>query len=197
MPLGTKNNVIVGAARFFVGTAAATKPTFGAGDYAATVEAATGWKNVGYTQEGVEVSYEPEYGDVEVDQTMDSVLTHKTGQRVSVNTTFAEATLENLIITWGQTDATLVSSAGYREVKIVSGELGEQPIERQLIIVGNGPSVGGKYAERSYYLQRAISTESSSHALRRSEGTVYPVSFRILPNDNGEYGVVRDRTRTW
>lgn len=204
MALGSKKNVIVGAARFFIGTAAAVKPAYGAGDYAATVEAATGWRNIGYTQEGVEVAYEPEYTGVPVDQVLDDVRTVKTGMRVSVNTTFAEATLENLIVAWGQADGTLTSSgADTQTVVIVPGELGEAPLERQLLIVGNGPERGAqnKYAERTYHATRAVSTESSSHALRRGEATVFPVSFRLMPDDaagaKSPYGTITDRTRTW
>lgn len=204
--MADKKNLIVGAAQFYVGTSAAVKPPAAANtSYNTTLTAASGWTNVGYTQEGVEVSYEPEYGDVEVDQLLDSGRIFKTSQRVTVNTTFAEATLENLIIVWGQSDATLRSSSdaggAYTEVTIQGGNLGESPLERQLIIVGNGKEKAGAgyYNERTYHAIRALSVESSSFALRRSEATVFPVSFRLLPSDAADapYGTIRDRVRNW
>lgn len=198
--LGTSKNVIMGAAQVFVAATTVAKPAYaGTTPYADTVQGTVGFRNVGYTQEGVEVSYEPEYTGVEVDQVLDEVRLGKTSMRVSVNTTFAEATLENLIISWGQADSTKTSSAGNTTVvTVIPGALGEAPLERQLVIIGNGPEVTpGKYSERTYHVTRAISTESSSHALRRAEATVFPVSFRLLPDESkgssAPYGTIVDR----
>lgn len=207
--MADKKNVIVGAANLWIGTAAATSGTKPAAvadtAYNTTLAASAGWRNVGYTQEGVELSYEPEYGEVEVDQLLDSARIHKSSQRVMLNTTFAEATLENLIVVWGQADTTLVSSSdaggAYTELTIVGGELGAAPLERQLIAVGNGKEKAGSgfYNERTYHALRALSVDNSAHALRRNEATVFPVSFRLLPSDdvNAPYGTIRDRVRTW
>lgn len=196
---GTKDskNIIVGAANFFVGVAADTAtalPTLtGTTPAAQLLAASADWRDVGYTQEGVEVAYAPDYGDVEVDQLLDSARIFKQSMRVTVNTTLAEATLENLLVVWGQNDDTLVTGV----VTIEAGELGEAPNERALAFVGPGPRAAGA-KERIYHVTRAIQTESSSHALRRSEVTALPVSFRVLPGDavsggKAAYGTVRDR----
>ena len=212
--LGTKNNIIVGAASLYMGNARITdptkKPAFGAGSYRATLDAATwspteddgsnasAWKPVGFTQEGLEISYEPDFGDVEVDQLLDSAVVFKQGMRVSLNTTLAEATLYNLMVAWGQSDATLTSSASDAEIDIAAGELGEAPVERPFIAVGNATrAADGKYGERVYHAYRTLNVESSSHSLRRNENTGIPVSFRALPADNGLYGKIKDRKKTW
>ena len=39
----------------------------------------------------------PDFGEVEVDQLLDSAKIFKQGMQVTLNTTFAEATLENLL----------------------------------------------------------------------------------------------------
>jgi hypothetical protein len=196
--LGEKKNIIVGASRVWIGTPAAVAPAFDDGEsYNETVDAQAGWRNAGFTQEGVEFSYEPEFGDVEVDQLMDSARTHKTSQRNTIATTFAEATLENLLVVWGQQGETLVSTASQSTLTIVSGELGEAPNERQLIVVGNGVEGPEGYNERVYHFERVLSVESSSFAQRRSEATVFPVTFRLLPDDFGNYGTFTERPRTW
>jgi len=204
--MADKLNIIVGAAQFWIGTAAATKPAFVlATNYNTTLNAAAGWTNVGYTQEGVEIQYSPEFGEVSVDQLMDAAKMHKTGQTLMINTTFAEATLENLLVVWGQATNTLTSSGtgdnAVKDLIFVGGELGTAPIERQIIAVGNGTekSGAGYYNERTYHATRALSIEQSSHALRKTEATVLPVSFRLLPNDAGQgnpYGSIHDRVRT-
>lgn len=196
-----KQNIIVGAASLYLGLAGTARPAMAANtSYKTTLDGDADWRNVGYTQEGLEVAYEPDYGDVEVDQVLDSVLTFKQSMRVSFNTTLAEATLYNLMISWGQAASTLTSAASSATIDISGGALGEAPVERGFIAVGNGVQGRGtsaEYSERTYHAYRVLSVESSTHALRRNENTGIPVSFRALPADNGLYGIVHDRARTW
>lgn len=160
------------------------------------------WKAAGYTTEGVEFSYEPDFGEVQVDQMLDVAKMFKQGMRASVNTTFAEATLENLIIAWGQAEATLTGTDTTDKVAVISaGALGEEPVERSLAFVGGAPRNGsGSKRERVYHLRRALQVEASNHSLSRNDATTIPVSFRLLPEALGtsgaDYGTVTDRTIT-
>ena len=208
-------NILVGAASLYIGNTGATdptaKPAFGAGSYRdtlgttawapGTVDASLPafWKEVGYTQEGLEVAYEPDFGDVEVDQLLDSAVVFKQSMRVSLNTTLAEATLYNLMVAWGQNASTLASTASDADLNIDGGSLGDSPVERPFIAVGNGNlrSATGQYGERVYHAYRTLNVESSTHGLKRNENTGIPVSFRALPASNGLYGKIKDRKRTW
>lgn len=204
--MADNKNIIVGAARVWIGTAAAVKPAFAAQtSYNVTLNSASGWRDAGYTQEGIEFSNEPEFADVEVDQLMDAALVFKTGQTNTLSTTFAEATLENLLVVWGQQDSSLVASTTSTPavLTVLGGQLGEAPIERQLIVVGNGKrnAATGYYNERTYHFTRAISVDQSSIAQRRTENSAIAVSFRLLPADTtgNPYGtfIDRERTATW
>jgi hypothetical protein len=66
-----------------------------------------------------------------------------------------------------------------------------------LIAVGPGPTTEVTVkTERVYLARRVLSMETVSHALRRNEATVYPVTFRCLPDDDfvgAEYGEILDR----
>lgn len=157
------------------------------------------WKEVGYTQEGLEISYEPDFGDVEVDQLLDSAVVFKQGMKVSLNTTLAEATLFNLMVAWGQSGSTLTSTASSADLDITGGGLGDAPNERPFIAVGNGiyRSATGQYGERTYHAYRTLNVESSAHSMKRNENTGIPVAFRALPANNGLYGKIKDRQRTW
>lgn len=199
-----KQNIVVGAASIYLGdawdgTGSDPKPAFAAASYRDTLDAHASWTNVGYTQEGLEISYEPDYGDVEVDQVLDSVVVFKQSMRVALNTTLAEATLYNLMVAWGQSAASLTSSASEATLDIEGGALGEAPVERGLIAVGNGVHgrTGAQYSERVYHAYRVLNVESSSHSLRRNENTGIPVSLRALPANTGKYGIIKDRKRTW
>lgn len=162
------------------------------------LDADADFKHVGFTSEGLEISYEPDYGDVEVDQLLDSAKLFKQSMRVTVNTTFTEASLENLLVVWGQGASTLTSSGTDTTLGFAAGALGDEPTERALVAVGPGPrTAAGAKRERVYHARRVLSVESSSQALRRNEATVFPVSFRLLPDPlfvGAEYGIIRDRT---
>lgn len=208
---GEHKNVIVGAAAVFVskvdstesewGVSGPSLPMFAGGGSAKDVlEGSDDWRNPGYTTDGVEVSYEPDFGEVTVDQELDSVRMFKQGMSVSVNTTFSEATLENLVIAWGQRSATL---NGDTNLEITGGELHDDPVERALAFVGPAPraAVGNAKRERVYHLRRALQVESSAHSLARADATTIPVSFRCLPDANpalsgGDYGNILQRTVT-
>lgn len=179
------------------------RTTLGKTPFAATpggtkdLTAASSWQSAGFTQEGLEVSYEPDFGDVEVDQLLDSAVIFKQSMRVSLNTTLAEATLFNLMIAWGQAGSSLTGVAGEQELEIQGGSLGEAPVERGFIAVGNSTRDGGKYGERVYHMYRTLNVESSTHGMKRNENTGIPVSFRALPANNGLYGKIKERKRTW
>jgi hypothetical protein len=156
------------------------------------------WRNVGFTSEGLEVAYAPTYGDIEVDQLLDSAQLFKQQVRVTANTTFAEATLENLITVWGLANSTITEDGTTRTLDIAAGALGEEPLERSMVFIGKGPRTGdsNQYRERVYHIKRAIQTESSSHALRRNEMTGLPASFRLLPDASASvatYGKIVER----
>ena len=170
------------------------------------LETAADWKHVGFTTDGIEVSYEPDYGEVTVDQLLDSAKIFKQGMRVSVNTTLAEATLFNLMVAWGQGGDTLTPPTGATSdtetnLKISGGELHDDPVERSLAFVGPAPrGANNVKRERVYHLQRALQVESSAHSLSRSDATTIPVSFRCLPGEastsSGDYGRIVQRVVT-
>lgn len=244
MATNTKN-VIVGAANLFVsksedadrkGTtsailtgAAADGGFLASGQSARTGLLATGstYREVGYTNSGLEISYEPNYGEVTVDQLLDAARLFKQSLKVTLKTELVEATLENLTLSWGQMDTYYVNNTGsaissvnsLADTTPVSGEtgstlnmaagaLGDAPVERTIVAVGNAPAQTGNLVpatttkrnrERVYVARRVVSMETTSHGLKRDSATVFPVSFRCLPDDSNlayagaEYGVVIDR----
>lgn len=232
-------NVIVGAADLFVSTGtgssrpattdAALSTLFGGSSKAS---ARTGlinsanYREVGYTSTGLEVSYEPVYGEVMVDQLLDAARLFKQTLKVILKSELAEATLENLQLSWGQMDtyyantgsaiapvtnlneSTPVSGETGATLNLAAGALGDAPVERVLIAVGNAPrtigaATGGSTSdlrnkERVYVARRVVSIDTTMHALKRDAATVFPVNFRCLPDSDlnysgSEYGVVIDR----
>lgn len=157
------------------------------------------WDYAGATQEGVELGYAPEYGEVEVDQLGDAAVMFFQSAQVTLNTQLAEATLGNLLLAWGFDSSALVNDGHVDTFSI--GVPGQDPIERAVAVVGKGAwtedaTAGPGPRERVFVGWRALSVEGSSLAMRRNENTNYAVSFRMLadPTQVGEeYGYVVDR----
>jgi hypothetical protein len=204
-------NIIVGAAALYLGKNTDTVPalpSFGASATAtAALDSSADWNEAGYTTEGIELSFEPDYGEVQVDQLLDVARIFKQGQRVMLNTTLAEGTLENLLLVIGgvSTDletSTISGSKFDRTLDINAGALGYAPVERSLVAVGPAPSAllenvtGKTKAERVYHAYRALSMETVTVGIKRNEATVFPVSFRLLSQSvSGKdlYGKIIDR----
>jgi hypothetical protein len=215
--LGNSNQIIVGAAQLFVSNQGALEynstaevyafgsgsvsgiPAFVSGTrYATTLEGDANYRNVGFTMNGLELQFQPDFGEVQVDQLLDVAKLYKQGMQVNMVTAFAEATLENLLISIAGQDADLDDSDPTAvELDLKSGELGGVPIERALIAVGPGSgdptAIGADRVERVYIAARALSIDSVTASAKRDEPSMFEVSFRLLPASNGSYGKIVDR----
>lgn len=235
-------NILVGAADLYISNASgSSRPStstasltslFGTAHSARTqLSASNAWREAGYTNNGLDVSYEPNYGEVMVDQLLDAARLFKQSLKVILKTELTEGTLENLHLSWGQMDSyyvagtdtpvntiaqtTPVSGEQGATMNMAAGALGDTPVERALLAVGNAPYQQGRSyttagsaisgntsnlrnKERVYVARRVVSIDTTAHALKRDSATVFPVTFRCLPDDNSdyagsEYGVVIDR----
>ena len=151
---------------------------------------------------GLELSFQPDFGEVQVDQLLDVAKLYKQGMQVNLNTAFAEATLENLLIALAYKSDKLGlksaknTSAG-QTLDLSSGSLGECPVERGIIAVGagTGDCAVGETVERIYAAYRALSIENVTVSAKRDEASMFEVSFRLLPDDtDASYGKIIDRT---
>lgn len=186
-------NIVVGEAEVKVGTS----------NTAMTNSDFDSLTSVGATQEGVEIMWEPDMVDIEVDQYGDAAKVIQSRVKVMVKTTLAEATLNNLAVAWSYDsidggDDVKVNNDGNNTKTFMFGVQNVYPYEKAVQIVGNAPGSGASTTKtRKFNTKRAITFESSSISMKRAEATTFAVSFRILPvsNDTGyEYGKIIDQT---
>lgn len=189
----TTANIVVGEAEVRVGTSNTSMTN---SDFDSLT-------SVGGTQGGVEISWEPDMVDIEVDQYGDAAKVIQSKVKVMVKTTLAEATLNNLAVAWSYDNANdgadvLVNNDGGNTKTFMFGVQNVYPYEKAVQIVGNAPgSDAATTKTRKFNTKRAISMESSTISMKRAEATVFAVSFRILPvsADVGyEYGKIIDQT---
>ena len=214
---GSSSNIIVGAAALFThdagplgyvdsgvdlgkitdARAEADLPplTPSSTSYKEALSSDSAFTNIGYTSNGLELAFEPDFGEVAVDQLLDVARLFKQGMTVNLNTSFAEATLENLLVAIaGDADDLDDSTAGLLDMKMSAGDIGDVPLERGLVAVGPGSGSSLDPKERIYVAYRALSIESVTVSAKRDEASMFEVSFRLLPNDDASYGKIVDRS---
>ena len=158
--------------------------------------------SVGATTGGVEISWEPDMVDIEIDQYGDAAKVIQSKVKVMVKTTLAEGTLNNLATAWSYDNSTggadiKANQDGANTKTLMFGSQSVYPFEYALQIVGNAPgSTASVTKTRKFNTKRAVSFASSMISMKRSEATVFEVSFRVLPvtDDTGyEYGKIIDQ----
>ena len=227
---GNAKNILVGASPLFISSVDSTDTVnyvndaepgstaagaFASGtSYRDTLNGVTSgtyyYRNVGYTNNGLQITYNPTYGSVTVDQLLDTAKLFKESMEVMIATEMSEATLENTLVVFGQGTSTLTTESGFttgtanktKTLGLAAGALGVAPTERQLIAVGQAPSTtdgdNNKSTERVYYARRVLSVQQSQFSLARNAATTFPVTFRLLPSGDSayagqEYGKIIDR----
>ena len=209
---GSSSNIIVGAAALFThddgpigytNTGAITDAqattdlpamTASTTSYKETLSNDADYTNIGYTSNGLELAFQPDFGDVAVDQLLDVARLFKQGMTVNLNTSFAEATLENLLVAIAGDSADLATASNLTTMKMSAGDIGDVPLERGIVAVGPGSGSAAIAKERIYVAYRALSIENVTVSAKRDEASMFEVSFRLLPNDNASYGKIVDRT---
>jgi hypothetical protein len=228
--IGNAKNILVGASPLFISSTDSTDTAnytdnaepgstaagaFVSGtSYTTTLNGVTSgtfyYRNVGYTNNGLQITYNPTYGSVTVDQLLDTAKLFKESMEVMIATEMTEGTLENVLTVFGQGASTLTTESGFttgtanktKTLGLAAGALGVAPTERQLIAVGQAPSTtdgdNSKTTERVYYARRVLSVQQSQFSLARNNPTTFPVTFRLLPSGDSayagqEYGKIIDR----
>jgi hypothetical protein len=207
-------NVIVGAANLFVSnkngaSRPVTTPSYistnivAAGSSAtAQLNAGTDFRQVGYTSTGLEVSYEPVYGEVMVDQLLDAARLFKQTLKVMLKSELAEGTLENLNISWGQSDfvQTAAGSTVYTlnntssstaSLNLIAGAVGDTPVERTIVFVSSAPRQIGSQYDPSQNSGAGGSTGLPHTSDLKQKERVY-IARRVVQIDTTMHALKRD-----
>ena len=190
------------AGTFATGSAGSAVTSAGALNSAvvgSTVAAA--YTHVGFTNNGLQITYNPTFDSVTVDQLLDTARLFKSAMEVMIATEMTEGTLFNVMTVFGQKAATKsgsLTASTVETLNISGGALLEAPTERQLVAVGPAPTNASPNTERVYYGRRVLAVQQSQFSLARASATTFPVTFRLLPDANysgSEYGKIVDRFR--
>ena len=133
--------------------------------------AASAWSDVGGTTDGVTLSIENTYGELEVDQVVELVGSRLTKRATTVQTNMAEVTLENLA--YALNGGTAASGSGYKTYEPNAADSATQPSYSAVLFDGWAP---GSYRRR-IIVRKVLSTDSAELAYTKDKQTVLKVKL--------------------
>jgi stage V sporulation protein SpoVS len=179
---GTVANIIVEPARILIapiGTAVPATPTS-----ATTVTWDTAFKEVGYTQKGIDLTYTPTFKDINVDEEMAAVKQILTAEKATVSAVLSEATLKNLSYAIAASTLTVTpagaSQVGVSELHVGSGTQVEH------IIAFEGKSPQG--FPRIFVGYRGLCAAAVKLAFQRTTETTINFEVNLLADSNQSAG---------
>lgn len=174
----TVSNLVQGPATLYIADFGATEPANSAVN---STPQASAWTDLGGTTDGVELSIQQEYKELEVDQVVDVPGRRLTKRDMSVKTNLAEATLANLAISLN--DGTISPSgsgySGYYEPAFTDSAT--QPTYRALLVHGWAPGNGAnnQSKRRMVILRKVLSSDNVEFAYKKEDQTVFSVTWSV------------------
>lgn len=165
----TASNMLAGPGALWIATFGATEP---ADSNVTSTFAASGWTDVGGTQDGVTVSHEREFFELECDQIVEIPESRETKRVTTVKTNLAEVTLANLRYTLN--GGTVTASASYSTYDPDDSGASAAPTYQALCFVGKAP--GG--FNRRVFVRKVLSVESVESPYKKGAQTLFPVTFK-------------------
>lgn len=170
MPVST-TNLIQGPADLYVGAFGVTEPPETA---VGLVAAPTvGWTDVGGTMGGVQLSLTQEYKELEVDQIVDIPARRLTKREVSIKTSMAEPTLNNLAIALNVVGTVDTATTGLLKLAPATGTSATQPSYSAALLDGFAPD----QRRRRVVVRKVLSTAGAEFAYEKEGQTVLAVTL--------------------
>lgn len=169
----TATNLIQGPGTLYTGAFGATEP---ADSTVNTAPASSAWTDVGGTKDGVKLTHNQEFAELEVDQIVDVVGRRLTKREFTIETNLAEATLANLAL--ATNNAAPTASASYAYLEPANDTAATQPLYKAHIFDGYAPQdTSGNTMRRRVILRKGLSTDNVEYAYGKGDQTVLKVKF--------------------
>jgi hypothetical protein len=167
----TTTNLIQGAADLYVGAFGATEPAETA--VAIVTPPTTGWTDVGGTTGGVQLSLMQEYSELDVDQLVDVPARRMTKRDISLKTSMAEPTLENLAVALNVAGTVDSAISGIKKLSPPTASSAIQPSYAAAILDGFAPN----QKRRRVVVRKVLSTAGAEFAYEKAGQTVMAVTL--------------------
>jgi hypothetical protein len=141
--------------------------------------------DIGFTMGGTTLRYEPTFIDVEADQALGVVRKSRSSERMYINTTVLEVTLERMRQAFMIPAAQLTGGGstlllGYNSACWVE--------ELAIVLIGPSPGCG----TRTFTFGNCVTFGNREYAMQRDQEVRFEVEFEILKDSNGNFGTIID-----
>jgi hypothetical protein len=171
-------NVIKGSGVLYVAPLGTSLPNL---DGTIPVVWPSGWKAVGYTEDGVEIQYTPTFKDVVVDEEMAPIDNFLSAEKATVSAKLAEATLVNL---QRAIAGSKLSSASGSPDKATTLKVGSSALDNQVMLGFEGPAPSTQVT-RIFIAYKAKAIGAIALKVQRTSQQVI----------NGEWNILADPTK--
>ncbi|WP_149264295.1 hypothetical protein [Actinomadura sp. K4S16] len=172
MPV-TVTNLIQGPADLYRGDFGAAEPT--EADISMDVEdttVAASWTDLGGTQDGVTLTLEQEYAELEVDQIVDVPESRLTKRVFTIKTNFAEPTLENFKV--AANGGTITAGATSKKYTPAMDNSAVSPDYSALLFDGIAPAS----LRRRVIARKVLNTAAVEQPAQKDGQTLFPVELK-------------------
>ena len=191
---GTISEVVVGTGILYC--AAISNDGNASGDYVAFpgdnggswADPASGWTDVGYSEDGWTLEMDKTFEDIMVAEEIDPIATFKTAQEVRLTGELAQASQSNLLIALGGgTITTGDGNNGYQSgYNAITPPTTDNYDEKSLLLIVDGPSGADRHVE----IPRAVNVGAFSMAHQKApQKVLIAVEFKILVPDSSSTAV--------
>ncbi|MEU7240326.1 hypothetical protein [Streptomyces sparsogenes] len=164
----TTTNLIMGPAGLYIAAFGATEP---ADTDVNTAPAASAWTDLGGTQDGVKLTVDQTYTDLDVDQIVDVAGARLTKRVFTIETNLAEPTLENL--KYLLNDGTAASGSGYKNFEPTYASSATQPTYRAVLLDGYAPN----QLRRRFIIRKCLSNDKVESTYKKDGQTLFTVKW--------------------
>ena len=190
---GTISEVVVGTGILYC--AAISNDGLASGDYVAFptdnggawADPASGWTDVGYSEDGWTLEMDKTFEDIMVAEEIDPIATFKTAQEVRLTGELAQASQSNLLIALGGgTITTGDGNNGYQSgYNAITPPTTDNYDEKSLLLIVDGPNGADRHVE----IPRAVNVGAFSMAHQKApQKVVIATEFKLLaPKANAQY----------
>ncbi len=175
------SEVLVGSASMRVAILGSILPTF---DGTVPIVWDAAFVQVGYTEDGTDLQYQPTFTDIKVDEELAPVKTILTEEKGTISAKLAQASINNIALAISASK--VVVTAGVAPKKTVTVVKVGSGIPQEMIVVLEGTSPDG--FPRVVVGYRAQAAGNVSMAFKKKDKTILPCEFRLLADSSKPAG---------
>jgi hypothetical protein len=181
---GAINEVLIGTGVLYLADRTASGLAFPAdnsGAFQTAAAASSEWRDIGYSEDGWTLEMDRTFEDILVAEEVDPIKTIKTAQEARLMGELSQASLKNLSIAMGQTDAYVDEDGFATNYDVVVSPITDAFSELAGFLVVEGPAG----ADRQIHMPRMVSVGafSMSHA-KAPQKVVLATEFKLLVPDS-------------